>query len=56
MILGLIYVGKLDNNFIINFRIFSMTNTATNMLNTNILHVLSNMNNNKIHTNISIVT
>ena len=39
----------------INFRILNMTNTATNMLNTNILDVLSNMNSNNIHANISIV-
>ena len=38
----------------INFRILNMTNAATNMLNTNILDVLSNMNNNNIHANISI--
>ena len=38
----------------INSRIFSMTNTATNMLNTNILDKLSNINSNKIHANISI--
>ena len=38
----------------INSRIFSMTYAATNMLNTNILDVLSNMNSSKIHANISI--
>ena len=38
----------------INSRIFSMTNAATNMLNTNILDVLNNMNSSKIHANISI--
>ena len=32
-----------------------MTNIATNMLNTNILDVLSNMNSSNIHANISIV-
>ena len=49
-----ICVGKLGNNSMINSRIFSMTNAATNMLNTNILDVLSNMNSSKIHANISI--
>ena len=39
----------------INSRILNMTNTATNMLNTNILDVLSNMNSSNIHANISIV-
>ena len=38
----------------INSRIFSMTNATTNMLNTNILDILSNMNSSKIHANISI--
>ena len=38
----------------INSRIFSMTSTCTNMLNTNILDVLSNINSSKIHANISI--
>ena len=47
-------VGKLGNNSMINSRIFSMTYAATDMLNTNILDVLSNMNSSKIHANISI--
>ena len=48
------YVGELGNNSMINFRIFSMTNAATNMLNTNILDVLSNMNSSSKHAKISI--
>ena len=38
----------------INCRIFSMTNAATNMLNTNILDVLGNMNSSSKHANVSI--
>ena len=53
-LLALINLGKLDNNFIINSRILSMTNTSTNMLNTNIVDILSNMNRSNIHGNISI--